>query len=148
MFVLIIERRISCEVKGVGVKTDEQDWYVLLAVALPFEPSVGFEIQLKDGEENVIRLTRVIYDPKDGTFWSKTTPVLHPKPNAQTVAQNLVNDIGWDIAMEESTLEEATKTLHNKAIKDLQRMLKQAQSRIVMSGAPLGFNPRGPGRRK
>ena len=95
MFVLIIEKRISCEAKGVGGrKTDEQDWYVLLAVALPFKPSVGFEIQLKGGEENVVRLTRVIYNPKNGTFWSKTTPVLHPKPNTQSVAQHLVNDIG------------------------------------------------------
>ena len=144
MFVLIVEKRISAQIKDRG--RSAPDWYVLLAVALPFKPSVGFEIQLK-GATNVLKLTRVIYDPSNGTFRAQTTPVLHPKPNAQTVAQNLVNDVGWDIAMEESTLEEATKTLRNKAIKDLQRMLKQAQSRIVMSGAPLGFNPRGPGRK-
>jgi len=148
MFVLIIEKRISCEVKGIGRrKTDEQDWYVLLAAAIPFKPSVGFELRLK-GEDNIAKLIRVVYDPSNGTFWAQALPVLHPKPNAKKVAQNLVDVVGWDIAIEESTLEEASKVLQDKAIKDLQRMLRQAQTRIVMSGAPLGFNPHGPGRRK
>jgi len=87
MFVLIIEKRISCEVKGVGGrKTDEQDWYVLLAVAIPFKPSVGFELRLK-GKSNIVKLSRVIYDPNKGTFWSTTISVLHPKPDAKTYAK-------------------------------------------------------------
>jgi len=145
MYVLVVEKRISAQIKDRG--RSAPDWYVLLAIALPFEPSVGFEIQLKG--KSTTKLTRVIYNPNNGTFWARVPPILHPKPDAQKVAQNLVDVVGWDIAMEESTLAAATVTLRNKAVEKLQSMLMKAQSKIIGGQGPvrLAFDPRGPGRK-
>jgi len=145
MYVMIVEKRISAQIKDRG--RSAPDWYILLAVAIPFAPPVGFEMQLKE-EWAIIKLTKVVYNPNNATFLAQTAPILHPKPDAPTVAQNLVNTVGWDIAVEEETLKKAIVTLRKKAVRELQDMLMKAQSRIVMAGAPLGLNPLGPGRRK
>ncbi len=131
MFVLIIEKRISSKIKKMGDPV--KDWYVLMAAALPFEPSTGLEIELK-GESNTIELTRVVFRPTNGTFWAETKPVLHPRPDTQTVAQNLVDNSGWDVAVKASDLPKATIILCNKAIEKLVEKMLQATSNILSPG--------------
>jgi len=145
MFVMIVEKRISATVVKRGELTE--DWYVLVAIALPFKPSVGFEVELKGSAS--VKLLRVVYNPNNGTFWAQVKPVLHPRPNAREAAQGLVNVGGWDIAMEESTLTEAIETLRNKAVRELHSMLLKAQSRIAVAGAPpIDLHFHTPGRKK
>ena len=127
MYVLILEKRISAKIEDRG--KSPPDWYVLLAVALPFEPSVGFEIQLKG--KRTTKLTRVVYNPDDMTFWAKVPSVHHPRPDAQSVAQNLVDVAGWDIAVDATALEDAMKVLHKKAMAKLQQALIQAQLKMM-----------------
>lgn len=137
MFVLIIEKRISARVEAKG---ENPDWYVLLAVALPFKPSVGFEVELKN--KTYVKLQRVVYSPNNGTFWAQVVPHLHPRPDAKKVAQDLVDRAGWDVALEASALKEATEALRKKATRELMAMIAKAQSKIVMAGTSIQIDPR------
>lgn len=146
MFVVIIEKRISAEVKT-GDK-DSVDWYVLLASALPFAPVVGTEIQIPGaGATSFVRLERVVYNPGDGTFWAQAKTILHPKPDAETVAATLVELHRWDKATEESDLVAVKKELTKSAIRKLQQTIIQAQARMASSSVRQIFDPRGPKRR-
>lgn len=130
MFVVIIEQRISAEVKEFS--KSEKDWYALVALAVPFEARVGTEIFTKANK--VIELVRVIYNPNNATFWAELGPILHPEPDAKTVAEVLVDKDGWDAAVEAGALKEATKKLRTQALRKLQMVLQQARS--AMLGGP------------
>lgn len=138
MFVLIIEKRISAKANAV-------DWYVLVAVVLPFAPFAELlEIQL--AKHVFVKLERVVYNPKNGTFWAQAEPFIHPQPNAKQVAHELVEHTGWDKAMVEKDLEAAKDSLRREAVKKLQSILMKAQTRIVLAG-PAALDPSGKGRR-
>lgn len=141
MFATIIEKRISA-------KANAADWYVLLAAVFPFAPTEGLEIQLK--KRVFVKLERVVYNPANMTFWVQTEPLLHPKPNAKKVAEELVKFASWDEAVVEKDLEAAKVSLLKKAIVKLQQLIIQAQTRTII-GKPMGlslpFDPRGPRRK-
>lgn len=128
MFIVIVEKRISAKANAV-------DWYVLVAATLPFAPWEGLEFQLK--EHVFIKLERVVYIPANGTFWVQTEPLLHPKPNANKVALELVEQVGWDKAVVEKDLKKARETLTKSAIAKLQQTLVQVQARAMMGGGGL-----------
>lgn len=139
MFVVIIQQRVSAKV----AKFDkpEVDWYAIVAVALPFAPIEGTKLQTKS--TGVLKLSEVIYNPGDATFSASLKPILHPQPDAKTVAEKLVESGNWDAAVEESTLEEAKATLCGKALRKLQKVITQVQ----MHSATLGtrrVHPGGP----
>lgn len=132
MFILLIEKRISASIKDRGKSAP--DWYVLVVCALPFAPTSGLELQINPvGKKVFVTVERIVFKPNDGTFWGQTTPLLHPKPNAREAAESLVDNDGWDVAMEASTLEEAKKVLLKKAISKLQSAIKQMQMTIPPS---------------
>lgn len=131
MFVVIVEQRISAERKGVG-KARVEDWYALVALALPFEARVGTELFTKANK--VIELVRVIYNPSTATFWAELGPILHPKPDAMTVAKELVDKEGWDVAIMKGDLEEAIQKLREKAVRKLQQSIKKAQAAMLGAG--------------
>jgi len=138
MFIVIVEKRISSEIKKMG--DPAKDWYVLLAAVLPFAPMVRCELQIsKVGCSEFITLGRVVYNPHDGTFWAETASILHPKPDAQTVAKELSDEGNWDVATEEFALEEAKKKLREKALHKLQQMISQSSLRNIV--VPM-FGPR------
>lgn len=130
MFVVIVEQCISAERKGVG-KTPVEDWYALVALALPFEARVGTELCTKANK--VIELTRVIYNPSNVSFWAELESILHPKPDAETVAKALVDKDGWDVAVTKGDLEKAIKELHEKAVKKLQQSIMKAQAAMGLT---------------
>lgn len=144
MFVTIVEKRISSEIKKMGDPC--KDWYALLAIALPFKPSVGFEFQVN--KQVSITLERVIYNPANLTFWAQVEPLLHPKPNAERVANEFVELGGWDRAVAKKDLEAAKDALRSEAVKKLQRVILRAQSAVAGGPVRLPFDPRGPGRKR
>lgn len=139
MFVVVIEKRISA-------KAGAKDWYVLLAVVFPFAPVVGTEVRLKSGVS--VPLESVIYDPTEATFWTRTEPLLHPKPNAKKVAEELAMSADWDKAVVEEDLEAAKESLTKEGIRKLQQIIVQAQTRAMISKPiALPFDPKGPRRK-
>lgn len=139
MFIMIVEKRFSCKVEHKGDEKKEQDWYALVACVLPFVPQVGTEVQ---GRRGRLKLTRVIYDSTDGTFYTRVINVLHPRPDAKTAAEKLVNDHEWDIAVEVTILDEAKKKLAQQAMSKLKSTILRARPFQIAGG--VGLSMKGP----
>lgn len=117
MFILTVERCISAKTRPVG-ETLPEDWYVLAALAVPFEPTVGLEI-LMVKVNKIIKLTRVVWAADTAIFWAEVEEFLHPEPDAPTVASKLVDEDVWTVACTASDVVETRQRLATEVIEKL-----------------------------
>lgn len=132
MYITIIEKRISA-------KPPAQDWYVLIGSVFPFAPTTLTEIEIEPGV--IVIPERVVYSPLGGTFWIELEPLLHPRPDALTIAKAMVSNACWDKAVPKDQLAAAKVTLIKEAIQKLQSTILRARP----FGLPKGFMTK-PGR--
>lgn len=137
MFIVIVEKRISCEVTHQGDKVTEQDWFVLLVKILPFAPVEGTIIQLEP--DYTIQFECVVYNPNNGTFNAKTASRLHPIPDAETCARELVMSGRWEEVAPENGLATAKDLLIKKTLRKIQSSILRAAPQVASGKQLLNF---------